>query len=59
MALLDPILNPLLGLSPLFALIIVSFCVATVMTFIYKWMTDQELMKVLKDDMKKFQKEMK
>ncbi len=59
MVLLDPILNPLLELNPLVALIIISGIIALFMTIIYKWMTDQELMKVLKADMKKFQKEMK
>ncbi len=59
MAILDPLLNPLLNLSPLVALIIISFFVAIVMTLIYKWMTDQSLMKILKEDMKSFQKEMK
>jgi len=59
MVFLDPILNPLLNLSPLWAIILVSFFVALTMTMVYKWMTDQELMKVLKADMKNFQKEMK
>lgn len=59
MALLDPILNPLLTLSPLWVIIIVSLVIAIVMTVVYKWMTDQELMKVLKDEIKGFQKQMK
>lgn len=56
---LDPVFNPLLALSPFWSIIVVSLLVAVLMSFIYKWMTDQVLMKTLKDDIKKFQKEMK
>ena len=59
MSFLDPLLNPLLTLSPLWVIILISLLVAVLMTVIYKWMTDQDLMKVLKDDIKKFQNEMK
>jgi uncharacterized membrane protein (DUF106 family) len=56
---LDPIFNPLLTLPSLWAIIIISFLVATVMTLVYKWMTDQTLMKTLKDDLNAMQKEVR
>ncbi len=58
-AILDPVLSPLLRLPPLLSIILVSFVLSVVITLIYKWMTDQELMKTLKEDMKSMQKEMK
>ena len=57
--LLNPILNPLLGMHPLFSLIILSFFISLIITLVYKAMTDQDLMKQLKAEMKEFQKEMK
>lgn len=56
---LNPILGPLLNIAPLWAIIIISLVIAAVITFVYKWMTDQHLMKTLKEDIKKFQQEMK
>ena len=57
--LLNPLLNPLLGLHPLFSLIILSFFISLIITLVYKAMTDQDLMKQLKAETKEFQKEMK
>ncbi|MFT4343165.1 MAG: EMC3/TMCO1 family protein [Candidatus Woesearchaeota archaeon] len=59
MAILDPILNPLLRIDPFVLIVGISFVVSLFITFLYKWMTDQTLMKALKEDMKKSQKEMK
>lgn len=59
MGLLDPIFNPLLNMNPFLAVFIVSLVLSVVITIIYKYMTDQELMKTLKDDIKVAQKEMK
>lgn len=59
MAFLDPILNPLLAMNPFLAIFIVSLLLSVLITVIYKFMTDQELMKTLKADMKAMQKEMK
>ena len=56
---LDPVLNPLLELQPIWAIVILSFVVSLFITLIYKVVTDQEKMKSLKDDMKKFQKQMR
>jgi len=55
----NPILLPLFKLGPLFMILIVSLIVSLVITFVYKWMTDQDLMKTLKGDVKSMQKEMK
>src|SRR3989344_6269039 len=57
--LLNPVLSPLLNLPPLLSILIISLILSLLMTFIYKWMTDQELMKTLKEDIKSLQKEMK
>lgn len=51
--------KPILNLSPLLGVIIISFIITAFITFIYKFMTDQEMMKSLREELKKFQKEMK
>ena len=60
---LDPVLNlifgPLLKLDPFWAILILSFVISLVIVVIYKWTTDQNLMKQLKDEIKEFQKQMK
>lgn len=58
-AIFNPIFQPLLNLPYLWAIVIISLLIAVFMTLIYKWMTDQHVMKTLKDDMKKFQQQMK
>ncbi len=58
-SILNPVLSPLLKLPLLWSLILVSFLISLLITLVYKWMTDQKLMKTLKDDLKGFQKEMK
>jgi len=59
MSFIDPLLNPLLSLGTLWAVILVSLLIAVLITVIYKFTTNQSLMKQLKDEMKEFQKEMK
>jgi hypothetical protein len=59
MALLDPVLNPLLGLPVFWIVFIMSLSVSLLITFIYKLTTNQNLMKQLKDELKELQKEMK
>jgi len=60
---LDPVLNfifgPLLNMSPLWALVVISFVVSLIIMLCTKWFTDQNLMKRLKTEMKELQKEMK
>ncbi len=58
-SMLDPIFYPLLKLGPLWAILIISFAVSLLITVVYKFVTDQNLMKQLKDEMKALQKEMK
>ena len=58
-AIVDPILSPLLKLNPLLGIAIISFILTLLMTIAYKYLTDQELMKSLKQEIKDFQKEMK
>jgi len=57
--LFSPILNPLLLLEPIYILLIVSFGVAIIFTLIYKFATDQNMIKSIKDEMKSLQSEMK
>lgn len=60
---LDPVLNvifwPLLQLPPFWGIVLVSFVISLLITLIYKWTTDQNLMKQLKDEIKTFQKQAK
>ncbi|MGM5484470.1 MAG: EMC3/TMCO1 family protein [Nanobdellota archaeon] len=56
---MDPVFEPLLSLDPFLVIIISSFFLALLITFIYKWMTDQEEMKELKKQTKEYQKKMK
>lgn len=57
--LLAPIFDPLLKLPILAVVLIMSFLITLITTIIYKYTTNQSLMKDLKDEMKAFQKEMK
>lgn len=56
---LDPVLGPVLLLPPLVGLLLLSFVISVVITLIYKYTTDQNMMKQLKDEIKEFQKEIK
>ena len=56
---LNPILSPLLNLPTFWAIIVLSFVISLVITVIYKYTTDQNLMKQLKEEMKAFQKQIK
>ncbi len=56
---LNPIFSPFLKIPTLLAIIILSFIISLIVTVIYKYTTDQNLMKQLKDEMKEFQKEVK
>jgi len=58
-SLVDPILRPFLGMNLLFAITVISFLMSVLITFAYKLMTDQSLMKDLKEEIKSFQKQMK
>jgi uncharacterized membrane protein (DUF106 family) len=56
---LNPIFTPLLNIPPLLAVIMTSFLISLIITIIYKYTTDQNLMKQLKEEMKEFQKQIK
>ena len=58
-AVLNPVFAPLLNISPLFAIVIISFIITLLITLIHKFTTNQEVMKGLKKDMKDHQDEMK
>lgn len=57
---LDLFLRPLIeNLGNFWALALISFGIALFMTLVYKWTTNQSLMKDLKDEMNAFQKELR
>lgn len=57
--LFDPVFAPLLGLNAVWVILIISLLISVIMTLIYKFMTDQHVMKDLKGQLKKYQAEMK
>ena len=63
MAFLDPILNPvlqpLLDISPFLTLVILAVVISLLITLVYKFFTNQEKMKEMKDKQKESQKKMK
>ncbi|MBU0457119.1 MAG: EMC3/TMCO1 family protein [Nanoarchaeota archaeon] len=63
MSFLDPVLNPvfqpLLDISPILAIVVLAFLISLLITLVYKFMTNQDEMKRLKDQQKDFQKKMK
>lgn len=67
MTFLDPIFNPVFQpvlnysphYGPLIALIILAFIISLLITIVYKYFTNQEEMKRLKDQQKEFQNKMK
>jgi len=56
---LNPIFAPLLSFGYFWAILIISFVLTLLITLVYKYTTNQDLMKKLKSDMKKLQNEMK
>lgn len=56
---MDSIMAPFLKLNPLLSIIIISFVIAVFITLAYKFMTNQTLMRQLKEDMKSQQKQAK
>ena len=56
---LNPVLGPVMNLPNPWNLLLVSFILTGIITLLYKFLTDQKLMKELKDEMKGFQKEIK
>lgn len=55
----NPWLGPVLGLPPFWAILIISAGITLLITIVYKYTTNQAEMKVIKEDLKKYQKEMK
>lgn len=56
---LNPIFNPLLNVPGIVAIAVISLIVSLITILIYKFTTDQNLMKQLKEELNAFQKEMK
>jgi hypothetical protein len=62
-SILDTIFNPWLGLAlklpPFWAILIISAFITMIVTVAYKYTTNQREMKQIKEDLKKYQKEMR
>lgn len=56
MAILDPILNPLLSIEPVYSIALISFVLSFVSILASKYLTNQKLMKQHRKDMKVLQK---
>jgi len=56
---LSPVFDPLLSLPMLWVVVIMALIITFLITLIYKFTTNQNLMKELKNEMKELQKEMK
>src|SRR3989338_5069340 len=56
---LDPVLGPFLQMNSLLAITILSLLISLIITLIYKYTTNQDLMKQIKDEIREFQKELK
>ena len=60
---LDPALNfifgPLLKLPPFWGILVISFIISVIIVLVYKFFTNQKVMKELKDETKALQKQMK
>ncbi len=63
MAFLDPVFNPVLGpllnWNPFWGIVILSLIITLLVTVVYKYTTNQNEMKRLKEQQKEFQKKMK
>ena len=55
----NPWLGPLLNLPAFWAILIISVFITLLITVVYKYTTNQTEMKRIKDDLKKYQKEMR
>lgn len=55
----DPIFGPVLQLGPFWALLIFSLLISLIIVLVYKYFTNQQEMKRLKEQQKEFQKKMK
>lgn len=54
-----PILGWILSLHPFLAILLITFATTLFVTLVYKWTTDQKLMRELRDKTKKLQDDMK
>ena len=55
----NAIFEGVINYSPLSGVLVVSFVFAVLVTLVYKYSTDQEVLKSLKEEMKELRKEMK
>jgi len=58
-SILNPIFSPMLRLPPVVSIAIISIAISLLITLVYKYMTDQTMMKDLKTRQKDLQKKMK
>lgn len=58
-SILDPVMGPVMAISSPWNLVLVSFILTAMITLAYKFLTDQKMMKEVKQEMKDLQKRMK
>lgn len=58
-AIFSPVLQPLVNLSPFWAIVVLALGISFLSTLAYKYLTNQKKMKELKDQQKEFQSRMK
>ena len=56
---LSPIFQPLLNSSPFWTILLLALIITLIITIVYKYMTNQQEMKRLKDEQKDYQKRIK
>ena len=56
---LDPVLMPVLNLGSFWAILVLAIAISLIITLVYKFVTDQNKMKEMKDKQKDYQKKMK
>lgn len=59
MAFLDPVLDPILTLGPFWAIFALSLGISIIIVLVYKFFTNQQEMKRLKEEQKEYQKKLK
>lgn len=59
LSLIQGFVAPLLGLPHLITVLAIAFFLSLLMTLLYKWTTDQAVLKSLREDLKTYQKQMK
>ena len=55
----NPVLGPLVNAGPFWAILVISIVISILIVLVYKYFTNQEEMKKIKDSQKEYQQRMK